>query len=170
MKSIRRWSQVSLRTLLILIGAFALWLGREANRLHRRAEAVRAFTRAGCVVRYQQPDSIHPEIGLNVFPEDYSWQDYFRMPSDLTLMGDHVDDRVIRHLDELPGLQSLAIHVEHIHMTGALLERIRRLKHLKSVLVRGNEFSPEEVESLEGAVAPNCEIYWSRNLPMPLML
>ena len=79
------------------------------------------------------------------------------MPSDLTLMGDHVDDRVIRHLDELPGLQSLAIHVEHIHMTGALLERIRRLKHLKSVLVRGNEFSPEEVESLEGALRPTVK-------------
>jgi hypothetical protein len=157
MKPNRRWLQGSLRSFLALIAALAIWLGWQANRLRRQAEAVRAFHQTGGIVGYRAPPPPGQKLAIELFAAEYSWRDYFRTPTDVKLQGDDVDDEVCRHLDDLPDLQTLEL--TRTRATGAVAEHVRRLKRLKELWVFDQALTAEDVEHLRRVVPPGCEIF-----------
>jgi len=153
----KRTFQISLRTFLVLLAAFSVWLGWQANRLRRQAEAVRAFQRAGCVIGYRVPPPRGQTVGIEVFAKDGSWRDYFRTPTDLVLKGDAVDDELCRWLDDLPELRN--VETRKTRVTGAVVERIGRLERLETIFIHDQGFSEDDVERLKSVVPPGCEVF-----------
>jgi hypothetical protein len=166
MKPTRRTFQFSLRAFLVLFAALAVWLGWQANRLRRQAEAVRVFQQAGCVIGYRVPPPRGQKIGIEVFAKDDSWRDFFRVPTDLVLKGDLVDDDVCRSLDDLGELLSIELR-EDTRVTGAAIERIGRLRRLEIIFIHDPDITAEDVEKLSRAVPAACEILSKYTLPGP---
>lgn len=157
MKPTRRSLQLSLRAFLALFTVLAVWLGWQANRLRRQAEAVRAFQRAGCVIGYRVPPPPGRKFGIEIFAKDGTWRDYFRAPTDIGLKGDVVDDELCRRLDDLPELRD--VEIRETRVTAAVIERIGRLKRLEMVFIHDSDFTQEDVERLKTVVPPGCEIF-----------
>jgi hypothetical protein len=166
MKPSRRVFQFSLRTFLVLFTALAIWLGWQANRLRRQAEAVRVFQQAGCTIGYRVPPPRGQKIGIEVFAKDVSWRDYFRTPTDLALKGDLVDDDVCRSLDDLGELRNIELRKD-TRVTGATIERIGRLRRLEIIVVHNPDITAEDVEKLSRALPAGCEILSKYTLPGP---
>jgi len=157
MKPTRRRLQISLRTFLVLVTVLAVWLGWQANRLRRQAEAVRAFQRAGCIIGYRVPPPAGRKLAIEAFAADPSWRDYFRAPTDLVLKGDAVDDELCRLLDDLPELRN--VETRNTRLSGAVAERIGRLERLETIFIHDRSFSEDDVERLKELVPPGCEIF-----------
>jgi hypothetical protein len=153
----RRRLQISLRMFLLSLAALAVWLGWEANRLRRQAEAVRAFQRAGSIIGYRVPPPPGRPLDIALFAKEASWRDYFRTPTDLRLTSEAVDDELCRFLDDLPELKSLEF--DDTGVTGASIERIGRLKRLEFIFLHDPDFTQDGVERLKTVVPPGCEIF-----------
>lgn len=156
-KPTRRSLQFSLRAFLVLFTVLSVWLGWQANRMRRQAEAVRAFQRAGSIIGYRVPPPPGRPLDIALIAEEGSWRDFFRTPTDLRLTSEAVDDDLCRCLDDLPELKSLEL--DDTRVTSASIERIGRLKRLEIIFLRDPDFTQGDFERLKTVVPPGCEIF-----------
>src|SRR5690349_9024205 len=73
----RRWLRYSLRTLLLLVTLFCVWLGIQVDRAHKQQHAVRELRRLGGRVLYDcRPDTDREPSGP-AWLRKLIGQDYF---------------------------------------------------------------------------------------------
>ena len=140
----RHYVRFSLRTMLVVLTAFAVWLGVQANRANRQRAVVRWVTENGGWVHYDW--QFHKRNGIDIFisgnrPPGPAWlrrqigDDYFQS---VVGIGAEVDD-----VSPLVGLSSL----ESLYIDGPVndltpLARLSRLKRLGLTATRVRDLSP----------------------------
>lgn len=111
----RRWLRYSLRTFLLLLTVFSVWLGLLVNRVHKQKGAVDWVKEMGGTVSYDfqwDPEQLFP-MHPDTKPPGPDWLreligvDYFANVVLVNLTDTHVSD--ITPLQDLPHLQSLSL-------------------------------------------------------------
>lgn len=126
----RTWFRYSLRTLLLVITAFAISLGILTNRARKQEAAVVALESLGGHVSYdyQERDGLVPD--RNAVPAEPAWlrrlvgDHFFVTVTRVLLLINHgIENEDLRHLAELPNLRKVYIYSNNIDDHG--------LKHLR---------------------------------------
>jgi hypothetical protein len=136
----RRFWRFSLKTLLILLTLFCLWLGTLANSANRQRRAVEAIVRSGGEFNFDYQRVVNPRGSGQVYshkvnPPGPKWlrsiigDHYFITPVSLRLIQQPaVKDDCLAQLDALPNLESaffLDVPFRDSHVV--------HLKHLKNL-------------------------------------
>jgi hypothetical protein len=134
----RRWLQFSVRSLVLSLTIFALWLGWQVHRARRQREAVETIEAAGGIVTYQdEQSSADDQIPAKAAPRERGWL--------ARVLGDaYVDTVVAAQLvngtneelvaaSRLPRLERLALF--NSHLTDEDLSLLRGLTKLRSLTV-----------------------------------
>lgn len=147
----RRWFQFSLRSLLVLVTVFAVWLGLQVNRANRQRRAVEAISAMGGQFSYdyqRQPkrpspfpsaaaalgiaDPLPHSYNLKAEPPGPAWlrkligAHYFIAPVRLRINDQRVvDEDGLRYLRDLSHLEELSL--------GTFALRPQDLDHLKNL-------------------------------------
>jgi hypothetical protein len=147
----RRWLRFSLRTLLILITIFAVWLGWHMHRRReqqRVADAVRERGgTAGPVLRdlsllsrIQAPYSWDNDFWLSDLKvPDEALQDFESVPEviGLHLSGSQITDQGLSHLHDRTDLLTLDL-TNNRAITDAGLAHLRKMTELRQLMLRNN--------------------------------
>ena len=120
----RRWWQISLRTLLILVTLLCVWLGWVVNRGERQRRAMWALQRMRGNISYDAP-RVSSYLGLR------SPRDYFYDVDFVSLSESSLTDAGMLYLKALTSLQRL--HLNRTKVTDAGLAHIRDLTELESL-------------------------------------
>jgi hypothetical protein len=140
LRSQRRWLRYSLRTLLMLVTVFGVWLGVKVNQARRQKQAVEALLNLGATVRYaHQRNDAHPSIfetdkdlnvpnGLRALAGD----DFFQSVVSLRFSRP-VTDEDLAHLAAFPHLEQLDFYLNGRNVTDAGLANLPRPDRLTSV-------------------------------------
>ena len=162
----RRWLQVSLRTLLILVTLLGIWLGWVVNRGERQRRAVAAIREIGGIVYYehdvvvdrgavfvQLAKPISTTRSKSIPTTRSGWRgwfpwDCFENVHSVQFPGDKVADADLAHLQALKGLHEL--HIMKAPVTDAGLKHLRGLTTLKSLDLVGTQASDAGLENLAG--------------------
>ena len=151
-RSRRRWLQFSLRGFLVVLTAFAVWLGFKVERVRNQREAVKAIEALGQSVRYDwhppfsQWGSRYPPP-TNDHPNGPKWlraligDDYFQDVEGVEI------EFMMFYRDEVD-----AAFVPNI------IEQLKRLPSLKVLQLDGGQFVPDEVIDQFTAALPHCKI------------
>ena len=172
----RRWFNFSLKTLLIVMTVFAVWLGFYVIHFRDRRTAVAAIERldGAMGIRYLGPDWLRKVVG----DERYFWDPagvHFNRPltvaelesilpiltsfqrlHDLTLPGDTITN------DTLPLLFPLAGKLTYLNLSrspisDAAIADLKKFPKLKTLRISNVHLSPAGVEELHQAL-PKCKI------------
>jgi hypothetical protein len=148
-----RWLRFSLRTLLVAVTIFCVWLGLKVNAARRQREAVAAMERAGATVifDYQLMPVVNAAgrmaIDANSIPPGPAWlrnlfgDDFFRTVMCVRLDNRHIADSDFARLADFSKLSALCLDGTRIvRQAGsespiqdqdlAALEGLTRLEHL----------------------------------------
>lgn len=149
MKPTRRWFQYSLRSLLVILTALAVWLGVVVNRAREQREAVGAIEAAGGAVYFDwefEPDrKPHGPVWLRKIIGD----DYFQRATSVCfarLFAETPDGKI----EVVPYLRDVDIE--------ALIPSLRRLRRLESISTFSNVSNAtilELEEALPGVAIQN---------------
>jgi hypothetical protein len=115
----RRWLRFSLRTLLVLVTVFGVWLGMKVNQARRQKEAVAALGALGMDFHYAHqrddayPNSIAPgrELDVPKWLDELAGYDFFRTVVSVQNIPP-VSDEDLAHLAGLP-------YIERLYVTGS---------------------------------------------------
>jgi hypothetical protein len=137
----RRWYQFRLRALLLLMAAFALWLGIKVHRVRQQEEAIQAVLDLGGTVYYdyqlEQDSYGRTTIDREAPPSGPAWlravvgEEYFREVTDVSLRDTKASDAELELLAKLPGLQSLDLANSPVSSDG--LVHLRGLRKLRAL-------------------------------------
>ena len=147
----RRWLRFSLRTLLILITIFAVWLGWHMHRRReqqRVADAVRerggtaqpVLRDLSLLSRVQGPYTWDNDFWLsNLKVPDEALQDFESVPEllGLHLADNEITDRGLSYLHDRTDLLSLDL-TNNPAITDAGLAHLRKMTELRQLLLRNN--------------------------------
>jgi len=141
----RRWFQFSLRTLLLVITAFAVWLGWRVKLAREQEAAVEAIQALGgsLIYRYQEEDPAYRGAN-NPYPvwlTEFVGEEYLLSVAGVYLEGDDVGDsallRIADHLQRLPDLRWLELRDTQVTDDG--LVHVRNLRTLERLYIRTSE-------------------------------
>src|SRR5262245_39529566 len=116
-----RWLRISLRTLLILVTAFCVWLGIKVNHARRQQAAVQKVEELGGLVYYdyecrdvpgEDLGSVDPSAQLRA-PQwllNRLGQDYFATVVKVVGSGPEMTDDVLGVLTDFPDLKYVELH------------------------------------------------------------
>jgi Leucine-rich repeat (LRR) protein len=176
----RRWYQYSLRTFLLLITIFAIWLGYLSNEARKQREAVAWVKEMGGMLGYDYEVDEDGYLKQDGKPPGPKWLretlgiDFMADVCSVALSGADVND-----VTRLAGLKKLQwLRLEGAQVTDvtplAGLRKLHRLaldgthvsdvtplaglKNLRELYLWGTRVSKEQVTSLRKAL-PNCVIY-----------
>jgi hypothetical protein len=137
----RRWYQFSLRALLLLMAAFALWLGITVHRVRQQEEAIHTVLHLGGTVYYdyqsEQDSSGRTFIDPQAPPSGPAWlravvgEEYFREVTDVSLRDTKVSDAELEFLAKLPRLETLDLSNTPVNSDG--LVHLRKLRQLRGL-------------------------------------
>ena len=127
-KSRRRWLQMSLRTLLILVTLLSVWLGVVVHRGERQRRAVAAIKQIGSVI--YENDTVDALLNVNQ-SASYWWlrwlpRDYFDNVYNVDLSESKVTDSSMVHLKVLT-------RVEVLNLSGATGVTDAGLAHIQDL-------------------------------------
>lgn len=161
-KPTRRWFQFSLRTLLLGMTLFAVWLGFWTLRARKQKEAVDTFRRPGVTVGYDsvyvEQSSYRPKIKRSspAWLKNLVGIDFFDsvttlwITPDRDLPGQPITDADLEHLAAFPYLESLIINSEEVTDSGLVhLRNLPRLKELFLGAPRVTDRGLTHLKSLE---------------------
>jgi hypothetical protein len=160
----RRWFQFSLRSLLLLITAFAIWLGWEVETVRREKEALKAIEVMGGEVMALDPakgipryalfnqQAVRLEDGSVIWPPGYEGGLLGYGPQ-LTLTDDGM-----KHIGRLTDIEFLSLN--GVPITDAGLRRIHQLKHLQKIHIVGTAITDAGIAELKKAL-PACDILYT---------
>ena len=174
----RRWYQFSMRTLLVVVVVFCVWLGIRVQRARtNRArvaaveEAVAKITKLGGEVYSNRNffyQSSRPDGGRRVQQRSPTWlEELFHDPGgpddpvevlvvrEVTFYSTKVTNAELGHLKGLTNLQVLTLG--NTQITDAGLERLKGLTKLETLYLGGTKVTDEGVKKLQQAL-PNCRI------------
>ena len=142
----RRWLQVSLRTLLILVTLLCIWLGWVVNRGERQRRAVVALTEIGGEVYYATDLS-----GAEKLFDLGRWlpRDYFDEVYLVSLSGrNNVTDANLAHVRDLIRLEGL--DAAHTEVTDAGLANLQGLTRLERLDLAGTQVTDAGLVHIQG--------------------
>ena len=142
----RRWLQISLRTLLILVTLLAAGLGLVVNPGERQRRAVAALEAIGGDVFYEEASS--PAAKKSLGWRRWLPRDYFDDVQMVSLSGSKVTDACMVHLGALPQLQEL--YLVETRVTGAGLTQLQGLTRLQSLTLCCAQVTDAAVPQLQG--------------------
>ena len=160
----RRWFQFSLRTLLIVVTALAVWLGLRVDRANRQQEAVEAIEDQGGDVYYdyQQKPAAKSVWGLTYVDKTYSSQvdppgaewlrqlvgeRFFVTP--VTVMISRQPTICLTPLRDLPHLEEVRLSdTELSDFDVANLAHLKKLRFLSITWSRSSEGGPQDFSFL----------------------
>jgi len=174
----KRFTRISLRTLLVLITLFAVWLAVQVNRAHRQREVVAWVTADGGEVGYDweyeegkwNENAEHP---APIWLRGLVGGEYFQTVTIVILYG--TQDTDLTPLSNLTNLEVLAIlgtevtdltplakltDLEHLALFDAPvadLIQLTNVTNLKFLHLRNTTITDAQVKQLQQAL-PNCEI------------
>jgi hypothetical protein len=138
----RRWFRFSLRTMLVAITLFCIWLGVTAYRANRQRKAVETIRSYRAYVRYdyELADNGWEVRRDNPLPPGPVWLrdligiDYFATAVNVCMdHGNDVNDDSISALAELS--QVRRIDIEGANVTDAVMAKLKGLKQLRELIV-----------------------------------
>lgn len=181
----RRRLQLSLRSFLVALTVFMLWLGFQANSARQQRLTVAALEQAGVKVKYgfqfdaktgYYPDAKPPypkvlvnSLGIDFFDKVSAIECHegdvdevvthivkLRDVTACFLGGSKLSDDGLRRIAEMPNLERLGL--EYTQVTDAGLESLRKSRSLQVVFLMGTnaQVSEKMIAALEEAL-PECE-------------
>ena len=149
----RRWFRFSLRSLLVLVTAFCVWLGWEVNATRRQKEAVQAIVKAGGTIGYDFqmiPNAIYgkllrgsrPPYESGLFSTKYHL-DQNAIPSPPAWLRDNIGNDFFRNVASVSFLRASAVKP----MTD--IEHIAKLPALKQFYLLGGYPNREEYPKIQ---------------------
>ncbi|HWB12716.1 MAG TPA: hypothetical protein VG826_26055 [Pirellulales bacterium] len=170
LKPKRRWLQVSLRTVLVLVTALCVALSMWLVPAERRRRVVAAIGELGGDVRYMEPDQTETKSFPIAFLQRSLPRDYFDQVALADLTGTQVTDARLADLKVLTGLRGLRlgstdvtdVGLAPLHrltslrfldlsgtpVTDAGLAHVRELKELEALWLAGTDVTDTGVASL----------------------
>lgn len=154
-KSRRRWLRFSLRTMVLAVTLFCIWLGVTANRANRQRRAVETIKSHGGYVRYDYEADEHGGIAAHAAPppgpdwlRNLIGLDYF---ATVVMVGvdsqnGSVDDSVAA-LTDLPDLRSLTLRGAGV--TDSIMARVGSLTKLHVLQVQKSAITEAGWKPLE---------------------
>lgn len=146
LKPTRRWMQVSLRTVLVLVTLLCVALGLWVGSAERQRRAVADIEKLGGDVKYVEP------AASEKFPVTYlrRWlpADYFDEIEWVDLANTQVTDAGLAYLQGLTGLQALWLN--NTHVTDAGLAHLQGLSRLQFLELAETEVTDTGLARLEG--------------------
>jgi hypothetical protein len=151
----RRWWRYSLRTFLVLVTLFCVWLGIVANRAHVQKSAVEKLTQKGMKIGYDyqlsddhpawkdDPESHVPTWLLNLTGTDFFHTAKIALTQENNELTD--DDLVI--FMQLPKLKAVAL-VKCDKITDRGLQYLAHLDLIETLMLTGNEIDGNELTFL----------------------
>jgi hypothetical protein len=132
-----------LRTLLLATTALFVWLGFEADQIHRQRSAVAAIERLHGSVRYRDwPSAL--AVGRRL--EAWLGRDAVAIVDAVYLGGSSIGDNDLAWVEDLPRLRTIVLTSSPI--TDAGLDHLHRLSDLESIDVRFTEVTEAGVALL----------------------
>ena len=142
----------SLRTLLLVMTVLVVWLGYQAEQIHRQRAVVRAIERLHGSVKYD--DSLG-NSALRRWLGRWLGREAIANVDAVYLAGATVADGDLACLKELPRLRTVVLTSSPI--TDAGLQHLRRLTHLETIDLRFTEVTDEGIARLRRAL-PEAKI------------
>lgn len=149
----RRWLRFSLRTALLLLTLFCLWLGWHCSRAQRQRRAVAWLQARGCFVGYDYQIQEDGGVTQDAKPASPAWlrlalgNDYFcrvvKVRFEQPLV---IDDSIIERLNELPGLRHL--EGRHCSLAPGIDGRLAELSRLEDLELEECSLSDEQLAAL----------------------
>ena len=141
LKPKRRWFQFSLRTVLLLMSVFALWLGIKTHRVRQQEDAIRKIAAWGGTAHfgYQISTNFRGDRILDpkALPPGPSWlrriigESYLRDVVEVSLRDTQVGDSELEFVEQLPMLESLDLSNTPVTSRGLVhIEKLRNLQGL----------------------------------------
>jgi len=156
----RRWLRFRLRTFLIVLTIFCVWLGWYAHRAKQQRDAVQwVLENGGSVVYYYEFDSKGKRVDDSQ-PPSPKWlhnildENYFS-----SVMCVYLKDTKISDVKPLAGLTNLTL-LQLWNTPVTDLTPLADLTNLQHLGLEYTNVSDEEIEKLKQAL-PNCKIYKS---------
>ena len=156
----RPFWQFSLRTMLVLLTVFCMWLGWIAHRANEQRKAVAWVRETGGLVYYDYEIDEDGMYRRDPKPPGPKWlrqflgADYFQEVTRLFLDNTEVSD-----LTPLAGMRNLEV----LHLDGTQvsdLAPLAKLTSLQRLSLSNTQIREEQVEQLRKAL-PNCLVKWS---------
>lgn len=156
-RSKRRWLKFSLRTMLIAIALFAVWLGPQVNRVREQRRAVERILGLGGSIfyGYQTDDSggyLSRPQRYQAQPHGPEWlsgwigPDYFNSVVAVSLGTTEVSDDDLAYLRGLPELRSLSLEKTHVSSEG--LAHLKGLRHLRRLFLGSTDIEDEGLQHI----------------------
>jgi hypothetical protein len=169
-KRARRWTQFSLRTLLLVSTAIAIWLGFVAYQARQQREVVKLVEALGGQVVYERAYSIISEQPILQWFCESIGREYFCSVKGIDVASAELADEHIEQFGTFRKLRSLQINspnvtdagIEKLHNCGCLeeleiqfaaitdrgIEHITRFERLKRLVLNNVEITDAGVEKL----------------------
>jgi len=160
----RRFFRYSLRTLMLVITVFCVWMGITAKRARDQRLAVEAVLAIGGTVTYEHGEFRH---GVTQSPQSLRWgpgppprppgpewlrriigDDYFFSVDSVSISGRATSDAVLVHLKGLSDLEFLAL--VNARITDAGLVHLKGLTNLTTLALSGTQITDAGLEHLKG--------------------
>lgn len=159
----RRRFQFSLRTLLVLLTALAIWLGFTVNRAQVQKKAVRAIEAAGGVVQYDWQPKLKPQSGgtVSVAYQASHWTNVLTpesgQPGGPAWLRRLIGDDYFQEVESVAFVIRSTV-VSHYTEEGLrkVIPNLRQLHALKAVTIEG--FVSEEMMGELKAALPDCDV------------
>ncbi|MEX2120313.1 MAG: hypothetical protein WD847_12020 [Pirellulales bacterium] len=149
-----RPGQFSLRTMMVCIAVFSIWLGWYVHSATRQQRAVRAILERGGTVTYDyQYDTAQDRVVPNgkaprpVWLQRLLGDDYFHHVVRVSL-DDVATDADLVHLEVMPRLRQLFLGGADVSDAG--LEHLENLRELRLLVLWGNPISGRGLKHLRG--------------------
>lgn len=146
-----------LRTLLIGVTAFVIWLGWEAERMHRQRQANAVIYRVGGIVEYE--DAFSRQVTKHI--AKWLGRDAVENIMAVYLGGSAVKDDDLACLQLLPRVREVVLTSSDVSDAG--LPHLYRLSKLETVDVRFTKVTDAGVERLRRAL-PHARILHKSDL------
>jgi hypothetical protein len=146
----RRWLQVSLRTLLVLmlvLGTGFGWLGRQVQRARAQREAAAAIEGLGGHVRYTNASGGRVR-GAVVWLGKLFCEDLSRDIADVRLSSTQITDAGLAHFRELTNLRELRL--DNTQVSDAGLAHLQELTQLEALTLNNTQVSDAGLAHLRG--------------------
>jgi Leucine-rich repeat (LRR) protein len=138
----RPWLQFSLRTLLIVLTLFGIWLGVRINLARKQRETVQTILATKGDVKYR--DLEYPSIQSRE-PRKLSWLetqlglDFFYDIDEVGLRGDSATDKTLEQVGKFPRVRQ--VWISHAQITDDGLTHMRTLRQLEGLGLLGSPVS-----------------------------
>jgi hypothetical protein len=163
----RRWLRFSLRSLLVVVTLFGVWLGIKVDQARRQKRAVETLRSMGAEVWYdhqrKENGSFDVRIDLDVpnWVRELCGDDFFQTVTGIFLLRGArlnsegevpraITDEDLQCLADLPHLEQLVINQAPI--TDAGMAHLRHPERLRAVMLDDTDVGDDFVRRLQGAV------------------